>query len=916
MKTIKTMLKILLYSIGGLLAVILLSAALLTVLYITGKQEAGDYLGKDFLVYMRIDSIMELYDNTIDLKAAEIVLAESNMTDLYTSLLEFKSSAVSRSWIFRELLNIETNIQVINGNIPVIVLDPGFKAVLTQVAPRFDAFFAQEGISVTKSKAGRNTIYGFTFEESDMTFYLSFKNNLIFFSLEEAGITYLYENKERGTNFRAVAELANLDTKLPRRSTIKFYISTRELIQSLGTEDPFIQRLTGEILLGSRSIIGIAITNDELILDGFTSIDTENPILMNFLSENPKKLRVIPYLPDTTNIYASINIPSLESVYELVKELSPEGQIPDLSNFDGPLKTALGLDTQELLFDWAGGEIGTFTLENSPDPVAFIRIQDKRKFEKALEALVNSPLLKKNDTLVLDDIRIPQIELPGFWKFILSAFIQDIDTPFFTQLQDYLFLSMNPEPLQTLHQKYRAGELLISSESYRKITADSAQNASFFFYYDLNTALPKILAENTILTKVLQLYQRGVSNVVYEPGSLTINLTSLGSTVDRTSALPGFPRLIDNSIDSNLILSNIDDGNPELVYIDRRGVMNFRSLNGELKNELSISRNADIFKVSRRNSRFPISRYPLGLGNGDYGLGIAERQREEYYMIYDDSGSWYYLDSRLRIKSPPFPLKGISKAQFMPAYLESRNSFLTYDLSDKTFLELMDSGEIKRFEWQTEKNVLHTPVVIFDQIFYYEKDLFGTIQRKTFGGENIESWPQLGGGVADSGLIAVKSGNKHYLVYLAKRGTLNIWEISNANDPGTKTTQSLDGSFSIAPVFIRMGNTTAILSVSDTGTLFLNGLDGSLIARRDQDDFKKRDFSLYTYDTDGDGEEEIFIYGGGNAIYGFDSSLKKLLGFPVKGSSNPVFFDFNGDGFIELFTLSFDENIYAYTIRK
>ena len=68
-------------------------------------------------------------------------------------------------------------------------------------------------------------------------------------------------------------------------------------------------------------------------------------------------------------------------------------------------------------------------------------------------------------------------------------------------------------------------------------------------------------------------------------------------------------------------------------------------------------------------------------------------------------------------------------------------------------------------------------------------------------------------------------------------------------------------------------------------------------------------------DYDGDGEDEIFVCGDGNMIYGFKNNLNMLEGFPISGYGNVVFMDVNGDNKKDCITLSLDNKLYAYKIE-
>lgn len=72
------------------------------------------------------------------------------------------------------------------------------------------------------------------------------------------------------------------------------------------------------------------------------------------------------------------------------------------------------------------------------------------------------------------------------------------------------------------------------------------------------------------------------------------------------------------------------------------------------------------------------------------------------------------------------------------------------------------------------------------------------------------------------------------------------------------------------------------------------------------------DYRITLLDVTGDGKDEIFVSGGGNALYGFTSGFAPLDGFPLAGTGTPYLLDIDGDSFPELITHGIDSKVHAY----
>ena len=72
-----------------------------------------------------------------------------------------------------------------------------------------------------------------------------------------------------------------------------------------------------------------------------------------------------------------------------------------------------------------------------------------------------------------------------------------------------------------------------------------------------------------------------------------------------------------------------------------------------------------------------------------------------------------------------------------------------------------------------------------------------------------------------------------------------------------------------------------------------------------------RDGMLAALDSDGDGLEELYVSGGGDALYAYSHDLALLQGFPVPGMGLPSFIDIDGDGHLDMVSRGADDSIHA-----
>jgi hypothetical protein len=93
-------------------------------------------------------------------------------------------------------------------------------------------------------------------------------------------------------------------------------------------------------------------------------------------------------------------------------------------------------------------------------------------------------------------------------------------------------------------------------------------------------------------------------------------------------------------------------------------------------------------------------------------------------------------------------------------------------------------------------------------------------------------------------------------------------------------------------------------------------MDGNVLHQTVVPDLDGKSARIMTADLYRDGRRELLLYGSGAFIAGYDSSLRPLPGFPLKGVSRPQLLELNNDGRLDLVSAGLDGKIYAYALGK
>ncbi len=836
------------------------------------KESVDDYLPMDAQAYIQIDSLKELYNDIIDLKALEIIFTQEKLSDFFYSIIDFKNTEYSKSYLFQEALNLKTYIILQNELSPSLIIDPGLKGIVTRHIPLVLNRLKHEDIQISTSVLEDDTVYGVTYK-GDQNYYIVIKENLILISVEKDDLVPLLKAKKSGESIITRNKLKKIDSSKVKNSILNLFVDTDSFLADMAEAGSSTEKLLSMIDFPSLASLSIALTNESVNLKISTEIVPNTDMIKDFLGHKASPLGVISTLPDTTNIYTSVNFKSFKDLYGIISTLQDDFIIED---YDGLIKLISGLSSDDILFSWTGSDAGLFTIETAPEPVLFIKIAKEKELDHVLESLNSSLVLNVDDILVIDNIRISQFKFPDLIKAGMNIAKKPSTLPYFIKYKDYMFLSMNPETLAQMVQKERDGELLIKEKTYKSITEKTPKNANFFFYYDLNSTLPRFITKSSLLTELLKEYEKGVISLFYTEEQITLNLSAESSNSKRTTLFPGYPKKT-NGIKSPIIVSDITGkDSKELIYLNNKNELTINDISNSLLYKLSIGKDASLTLLP-----------------------------DKELLVNDVEGVLYKVDGEGEIIQP-FPQFTEAKDSFPPV-LTSKGMIL-YSSINNEIQQYDKSGSIKNVI-PVSKTVFSQPLLMGNKLYYYPKSLLGNIYCTSLSGDEIEGWPQSTLGISFSTPFKVDNN----IGFLTQKGDLFLWNNKGEIIEGFPV--KLDGVFYSTPVVIDKSN-PEIAVISQEGFLYLINTKGEIMVSREFDKMTGKDIKLTIADIKDFKSPIIFMYGGSNYMIAVNDKLQILPGFPINGYTKPAFSDINNDGFTEVISAGYDKKLYIYTLRN
>lgn len=887
----KSLLKFFLKFFLVIVVILVVLFAGILIYYAATIRSAEEYLPREFLFYVKIDSLREIYDNVIDLKAADVIFSQPEFRSVYDALLQYKSNEFSRNEVLKLLLDMSASLVVHRDNSITLVLEPGLLSVATRNFSLLPHFVDITSLNLTTIKRGSFTLYSISPDGKEKYFFSAI-DNLVFFSTKEANIENLYANKESGRNLRQNSGLARVREKLGQKGMLDLYVSTPSLIDMVFKNSAEVAGIFSRISFNDLSLLSFTVSNGELAVGIYSSFFTDNKTIQSLLTHNPGALSSIRSFPAGTSVFSSINIKSFREIWELALVLRGQDLQGTFSQIDGLAKTFLRLSIDDLLFSWTGDEVGTYLSGKSSDPVVFVKVRDKGKLEKVFATLDNTSFFDRDSSLVFNNVRLDRIVFPDIIAGIVNLFVPNLQMPYFYQSDDFIFFCMDPEVLANAINDFKAGKTLVQSETYRKTTDPLPKNANIFLYYDLSRNTPSFFPPDSLAFRLLKLYETGAISVYFHETELKVFLTARGIAGRKTLPFPGFPRALSDGLKSDVLSADLSgSGVGELVYIDGADRLVIQDLVADTKAQTQLEPGSSLVIAGTKWAGNPS------------------------VIAYSPSGTINKFGPDAK-PLDPFPVVTGLKNSFAP--VATGNFLLLFPRQEKNFsVFLMDGSGETKISYEVENPVLSAPDTRDGLIVFYPKTFEGGVHLIDFEGNLKKGWPRLAEGLAVTSPRFVKNDNGALLVaFITQAGRLCVWDAGGNMLPGFPA--QLEGTYVTPPLAVSLGKGSpkGIVALSEQGLCTLLTQDGTVVKQKPIADSGDRNSALIAYDMDPDGVDEIFIFGGRNFVIGLDRDLELLPGFPVKGGRKPVFTDLNLDGRKEMLVAGFDNQLYAYEIAK
>lgn len=875
--------RFILFLLKFILALILIIAAWCTFSALD-KKKSIKMIPQGYAAYLHTDSLYDCVRPLLDLRAAEIFLSDSSMSDIRGIFMMLRESEWRDNPVVKTLVSrkIDAALYSQNDNLSTFVasVDLGVLSSVTRLANFVLPKLPIEDLSLISTGG----LQYFEFKSGNNVFYFKPYRNLIIASND---LNYFIQALKANNDENYTKDQLQLLTKKVD-DPIKLIIDAKGLVSSFTKNNAFLEKITSILSEDNLSILSFGINDREINLnvDISTSVSPETANdetkadAVKLVTTNSTVPEIVTAMSSAIQYYTVLNVGTLEQLKNTFFPLMPE------KNLDGLWKTGnsvakplLGVTLDDLLFSWTGKELAILGVEGLNDPVFAIEITNESKRKEVFDSIFSSFLLNENKSLILNGVRIPRMELPSFFNSILKALKVDLPKPYYLVYNNYVYFSQSAESISRIYQTFSGGTNISYNPNYKNVTNGKQKEASISLFYDLERSRPFFITSNSSLSKILELYTIGKTDISIEDGHIKFHLKASSKNAGSLKNIPGFPVELKAS-HGNAVVSAPVSKPTTIFWLE----------NGQTIKAMDVKKTKTyIYQLPKRAVI----------------KAVSFKQREQLAALTEDN-EFYLFNEKLEPDSG-YPVKFTGE--------QIDEALLSADIS---YVPLINGTVTKIASRKTSEINFNLDEMNIDNITAWYDGNCGVIYKRGFTGKifvlidgkciNEDSPIMIDKICYGHPAIFKIDNNKYSIAFVTLQGLVKIYTVENNEAKLTNSIQ-LDGLY-----YLNLKAADGFYyAVSSTGLISKISAQNDEITSVQIDNVSVKEGIL---DIQSVNKHTIISVGiDGNLIYAFNDNLELESGFPIAGTGVPAFADVNGDNYPDCFAVTVDNKLNAWNLR-
>lgn len=853
------------------------------------KTKIENYVPEDFSFYVSTPSASKFFSQTLQLQALDEVFAGLNIGDAYSLVKTLRSNDFISSKFFSFLANVRLDLVLCpseNETEVYLFADLKLRSCLTRLLPIIlklkPHLFYDLNLEQISYSSDKN-YFVTTISESSKVYFRFYKNIFIAKISSDPKTENTFESILKPNEVLFRKKLIE-DLSKNKKGSLNILANLNLVKPVISSSNEILKKILEEVDFPNRSNLNIQIKNTDIKIASDIKVQTNQNELKNILSNRGSIPKVLNRIPEETEYFTVLNFSTPDELLANLQPFLPKDIKQTLKNADRYLNMLFGKGLNELLLSWIGEEVGVFAIDSINAPVFFLSIKDKKKCNAFFGKIFDSILIDQNSTTIVDGIRISRIDFPAIIEGLLKLFKIDLPKPFYFIDDDFVFFSQSSEGIAHYKASYDSKDVITKNESWKTMLKNISPETSYFLYYDIDRSVPNFLVQNKTLSEILLHYGRGLFSFKIENNqNASFSFYAVQKERRALKRISGFPKQVEGRLYDKLHFAKTQDNTP---YV-------FWSSDDKL---YSYNLNTDKMQSSKVDSNATIT---LDIKSG----------KLKNVLALTKNGTVYKMDENLNSHSP-FPVLTTYKSVDSLVCFDKKVIFSAQDVSNIIIVD--NNGDIKLSDELFGK-MIKAPVIAKNFIVALPRSFDSQVQFFSKDGKSILSPIELSN-ISAIKPIVFESKKAEYkkmnpcIINITEDGIYTIHGFSG-DEIVELTTTELKFSCRTQPVYCE--SLKALLVLDTEGILHLLNLDGSQKLSTKIPNASENTI-ITVKDITGDGIDEIFISGAGNAVYGYSGTLIGLEGFPISGASNPVFVDVNSDGVEDILTFGVDSKLHVF----
>jgi hypothetical protein len=832
---------------------------------------------RDYSLFIHTDSVWDAVSPVLDLKAADVLLAEPSFSDYRSAFIQLRSSGLRNNKYakFAASRRVDAALYTSGGKTEyVAVVDMSFLSAVTRLADILGPHIEIDGLSYVIGSSLPH--YEYCTAESTL-FFKQERNLLIIASSIDMLTRSFANNNETGYTQDEKKSLTEKNSE-----TFRIVADAGKLAQSVVQGNKTASEIASYLTKGAHSVISFGISDSDINIEADFPVtlpsDGKSP-LVSLLSKNSRMPALLTKLGDPIQYYTIVNAGSLPELKDAVFPFVENNKdvVDSWNKAESLCKTLFSLSLEDILFSWTGTEYAVLGIEGNSDPVFALQIQDEQQREKIFDSIFSSFAVENRTNLIIGGVRVPCLALPPFLQDVLASFNIELPHPYYLIQNGYIYFSESPQNLSSIYNAYKSGRMLARKKNWK--TVSDNQNSAFTIgmYYDLQRSTPFFLESGTTVSKILKLYNIGRCDFRIKNDVLTCQLHAIVCPDGGTRLIPGFP-LKSGAVQDYALMAEPGKDSGAVFWVE----------NGKTVKAL------EFVSMKQFQATLPDSCSITSASEETSGGGVL-------WAVTSD-GAVYLLNRQLAcldgfpVVTGAFP-SAPSAAYENGLLIPSREGSVICVREDGTYgvLPVADGAIFKS-----------APAVLGENAAVYTKGFKGSIYLIKKDACVNAGEPMSIDGIGFGKPALAEKGHTLYTAFVTQAGLFYLF--ADGKTVSGFPVQ-IDDVFYTNVVYCN----NFFFALSQDAQLYRIGFDGSFISIKIPDAASARQGFVTTVSSDG--HDDVYVCADGNILYGFSSALEVLPGFPLAGCSIPVFADINGDRNDDCLVLSADKRLYAWNLK-